>query len=138
MTLIELTKELILLRKKPTTEERFKSYPRLLQAFKEALDACDDPAVLREVIRLDAGYYLLAGYRQRVLEKWLARERTPEVLRLYARQLLMFGDVDEFGQARTDVDSLVDALEAEADALEQQAASNDGAAHSTSTASTST
>jgi hypothetical protein len=121
MTLIELTKELILLRKRPTTEERFKSYPRLLQAFKEALDACDDPSVLREVIRLDAGYYLLAGYRQRVLEKWLAYERTPEVLRLYARQLLMFGDVDEFGQAQTDVDSLVDALQAEADMLEQQA-----------------
>ncbi len=120
MTLLELTQELILLRKKPTTEERFKSYPRLLQQFKEALEACDDPTVLREVIRLDSGYYLLAGYRQRVLEKWLAHERTPEVLRLYARQLLMFGDVDDVGEANTDVDALVDALEAEADELEKQ------------------
>lgn len=119
MTLQDLTRELILLRKRPTTEERFKSYPRLLQQFKEALDACNDPAVLREVIELDSGYYLLAGYRQRVLEKWLSFERTPEVLRLYARQLLMFGDVDDFGAANTDVDARVDALEAEADELER-------------------
>jgi hypothetical protein len=34
-------------------------------------------------------------------------------------QLRLFGDVDEFGEADTDVDARADALDAEADQLEQ-------------------
>jgi hypothetical protein len=114
-----LTRDLIALRQKPSTEERFKSYPAMLQRFQELLSACDDVAILREVIALDNGYYLLAGYRQQVLEKWLTFERTSEVLRLYAMQLFLFGDVDEIGQANTDVEARIEALEQEADTLDE-------------------
>jgi hypothetical protein len=123
-----LASELIALRRKPATEERYKAYPRLLQAFAEAVEACNDVVALRAVIALDSGYYLLAGYRQRVLEKWLALERTPEVLRLYANQLMLFGDVDVFGAANTDVGARIDALEAEALALEASSANPSAAA----------
>jgi hypothetical protein len=118
MTLIDITRELIALRKKPSTQERYKSYPSLLQQFAEQLAICDDVAVLRQVIELDSGYYLLAGYRQKVLEKWLSYSRTPDVLRLYALQLMLFGEVDDFGSANTDVDERVAQLEAEAERLE--------------------
>jgi len=119
-TLPELTRELVRLRQKPSTQARFKAYPMMLKRFDELLNECDDVATLREIIDLDDGYYLLAGYRQRVLEKWLSLERTPQVLRLYAMQLLLFGDVDAFGEADTDVDERVAALNAEADAIENQ------------------
>ena len=117
-TLPALTRDLIALRQKPSTEERFKAYPAMLQRFQELLAVCDDAAILREVISLDNGYYLLAGYRQQVLEKWLTLERTAEVLRLYAMQLILFGDVDEIGRANTDVEARIEALEHEADELE--------------------
>ncbi|MGJ3238701.1 MAG: hypothetical protein ACFE0Q_08350 [Anaerolineae bacterium] len=119
-SLLEITRELIHLRKKPTTQVRFKSYPSLLQAFIERLQACDDPDVLHEVLHLDSGYYLLAGYRQQVLEKLLEMHRTAPVLRLYAMQLELFGDVDEYGEANLDTDARVDALHAEADALDER------------------
>lgn len=115
--LITLTRDLVELRKKPTTQTRFKQYPALLADFDTVLAECDDVAVLRQVINLDSGYYLLAGYRQRVLEKWLSLERTPDVLRLYAMQLMLFGDVDAYGEADTNIDERVAQLEAEADAL---------------------
>nr|MCU0514925.1 hypothetical protein [Anaerolineae bacterium] len=102
------------------TQEHFKAYPALLQRFRDLLAACTDPAILRRTLALDNGYYLLAGDRQQMLEKWLACERTPEVLRLYAMQLMLFGNVDAFGEADTNTDALVAALEQEADALEQQ------------------
>ncbi len=114
-----LTRELVALRKKPTTPERWKTYPQLLQAFAEAVQACTDVATLRDVIAIDSGYYLLAGYRQQVLERWLSLERSAEALRLYALQLMLFGDVDAWGAANTDVEARVAALEAEADALER-------------------
>lgn len=117
MTLQELTRELVAVRKKPTTEDRFKQYPQWLKQFMDALEICDDIATLREVIQLDSGYYLLAGYRQKVLEKWLSLDRSAEALRLYANQLMLFGNVDEFGEADTETDARVDALLAEADAL---------------------
>ena len=117
-TLPALTRDLIALRQKPSTEERFKSYPAMLQRFQELLAVCDDAAILREVVSLDNGYYLLAGYRQQVLEKWLTFERTSEVLKLYAMQMFLFGDVDEIGQANTDVEARVEALEHEADTLD--------------------
>lgn len=116
--LLDLTRELVSIRQKPTTQDRFKAYPALLQRFNELLATCTDPLILRGVIELDNGYYLLAGYRQRVLETWLTYERTPEVLRLYAMQLLLFGDVDDFGEADTDIDARVAALEHEAAGLE--------------------
>lgn len=119
-TLPEITSELVAIRKKPTTEERFKSYPALLQRFTELVAVCDDAGTLRTVITLDDGYYLLAGYRQRVLERWLSLERTPEVLRQYALQLMLFGDVDEFGNEDLDVDDRVNALNDEAEQLENQ------------------
>lgn len=119
-TLIDITRELIALRKKPSTEARFKAYPALLLRFKELVDVCDDIATLREVITLDSGYYLLAGYRQQVLERWLSLGRTPENLRLYAHQLMLFGDVDEWGEANLGVDERVEALHREADALESE------------------
>lgn len=119
MDIRDIARELIALRKKPTTQDRITQYPALLQQFDAQLSQCDDVGVLRHIIELDSGYYLLAGYRQRVLEKWLGIERTPEVLRLYAMQLMLFGDVDAFGEADTDVDERVQALEAEADQLEQ-------------------
>lgn len=119
--LLDLTRELVSIRQKPTTQERFKAYPAMLQQFNDLLAACTDPLILRRVIELDNGYYLLANYRQKVLEKWLAYERTAEVLRLYAMQLLLFGDVDEYGEADTDVDERVAALEQEAEMLERKA-----------------
>jgi hypothetical protein len=116
----DLTRDLVQLRKKPTTQERFKAYPSMLQRFKELVTQCDDVALLREVIRLDEGYYLLAGYRQEVLERWMSIERTSENVRLYAMQLMLFGDTDEWGEADLDVQERVDALHAEADALETE------------------
>lgn len=118
-TLPDVTRELVRLRQKPTTQERFKAYPALLQRFMELLETCDDPVILRRVIELDNGYYLLAGYRQRVLEKWLTFERTPETLRLYAMHLMLFGNTDEWGNADTNTDARVEALEKEADDLEK-------------------
>lgn len=119
MTLPALTRELVAIRRKPGTEDRFKSYPRLLQDFAAQLEICREVTVLREVIALDSGYYLLAGYRQKVLERWLSIERTPEALRLYANQLMLFGNVDDFGEANLDTDALVDQLNAEADTLQR-------------------
>ncbi|MCA9915584.1 MAG: hypothetical protein KC496_19655 [Anaerolineae bacterium] len=116
--LSDLTRELVSLRKKPSTQERFKSYPAMLQRFNELLETCDDAATLKEVLRLDEGYYLLAGYRQRVIEKLLTLERTPAILRAYALQLEIFGDVDEYGEANTDIEERIEALFAEADRLE--------------------
>jgi hypothetical protein len=114
-----LTRDLIALRQKPSTEDRFKSYPAMLQRFQELLAVCEDVAILREVVHLDDGYYLLAGYRQQVLEKWLRLERTAEVLRLYAMQLFLFGDVDDVGRTDTNVEERVEALEQEADQIDQ-------------------
>jgi hypothetical protein len=119
MNFLEVTRELIALRKKPSTEARFKSYPSLLKQFIDELEQCNDVQVLRQVIELDSGYYLLAGYRQKTLEKWLALERTPEVLRLLAMQFMLFGEVDDIGNANTEVDAKVSLLEAEADQLER-------------------
>ena len=113
----DLTRELVMLRKKPTTQERFKSYPALLQRFSELLAECDDVAVLKEVLRLDEGYYLLAGYRQQVLEKLLTLERTAETVYLYAMQLELFGNVDEYGEANIDIDERIAALYGEAEQL---------------------
>ena len=116
----DLTRELVSLRKKPSTQERFKAYPAMLQKFNELLEACEDAATLHEVIRLDDGYYLLAGYRQKVIEKLLTMERTAQTVQMYALQLELFGDVDEYGEADTEIDAKVDALYAEADKLAQQ------------------
>ena len=113
----DLTRELVTLRKKPTTQERFKSYPALLQRFSELLAECDAAAVLKEVLRLDEGFYLLAGYRQQVIEKLLSIERTAETVYLYAMQLELFGDVDEYGAANTDIESRIEALYREAEQL---------------------
>src|SRR5690606_4614107 len=88
--LIDLTKELISLRKKPTTAERFKSYPAMLQKFDELLTVCDDVDILKQVLKLDSGYFLLAGYRQRVIEKVLKLEPSAQILRTYAMQLELF------------------------------------------------
>ena len=114
----DLTRELVLLRKRPSTEERYKSYPAMLQKFNELLADCDDPAVLKQVLALDSGYFLLAGYRQRVLEKLLSFERSASLIRAYALQLELFGDVDEYGEANTAIDDRINALHAEADQLE--------------------
>jgi hypothetical protein len=119
-SLIEITQELILLRKKPTTQERWKSYPSLLQAFNERLNECEDAAILKQVLKLDSGYFLLAGYRQKVIEKLLNMERSPALLRVYAMQLELFGDVDEFGEAHLEVDAKVQALMDEADRVESE------------------
>jgi hypothetical protein len=117
-TLSQITKELIALRKKPSTQERFKSYPTLLQHFNDLLEKCDNPDTLKTVLELDSGYFLLAGYRQRVIEKLLSIQRTAETLRSYAMQLMLFGDVDDFGETNLDTDARVDALHKEADEME--------------------
>lgn len=117
--LLDLTRDLIAIRKKPTTQERFKQYPQMLARFRELVDSGEDIMVLRQVIELDSGYYLLAGDRQLVLEKWLGLDRSPTVLRAYALQLELFGDVDAFGEANLDIDAEVDALYREADQLDQ-------------------
>lgn len=117
-TLPEITQQLVELRKKPGTQERFKSYPQLLQRFNELLESSDDPELLKNVLRADSGYFLPANYRQRVLEKLLTLERTSTLIRAYAMQLELFGDVDEFGEADLDVDAIVEALYAEAASLE--------------------
>ncbi len=90
----------------------------MLQRFDELLTACDDAQTLTQVLDIDDGYYLLAGYRQRVIEKLLRLQRTSANLRLYAQQLMLFGDVDAFGEADTEIDKRVTAIEAEADRLE--------------------
>lgn len=115
----DITRELIHLRKKPSSQARFKQYPALLQQFAERLAHCDDAAILKQVLVLDKGYYLLAGYRQQVIEKLLELERTAQHLRVYAMQLELFGDVDAYGKADTDIDARIEALYAEADQLEQ-------------------
>jgi hypothetical protein len=115
--LLKLTEDLIAIRKKPTTQARFKQYPQMLLNFRESINACDDASLLQQVIQLDTGYYLLAGDRQLVLEKLLELKRTPQVLRLYAMQLELFGDVDEFGEADLEIDERVQALYDEADQL---------------------
>ena len=92
----------------------------MLQRFDALLSACDDPQTLKQVLDIDDGYYLLAGYRQRVIEKLLTLQRTPEHLRLYAMQLMLFGDVDNFGEADTETDARVAEIEAEADRLENE------------------
>ena len=114
--LIDLTKDLIAIRKKPTTQDRYKQYPQMLMRFRELVEACDDVELLKQVIRLDSGYFLLAGDRQMVLEAWLKHERTPAALNAYAMQLELFGDVDEFGEANLDIDARVQALYDEANA----------------------
>ena len=119
-TLIEITQELISLRKKPTSQERWKTYPALLQAFQEQLAECDEAAILKEILRLDSGYFLLAGYRQQVIEKLLTIERSAGILRAYALQLELFGDVDEYGAANLEIENKVAALHQEADELERQ------------------
>lgn len=116
--LIQLTNDLIAIRKKPTTQERFKQYPQMLLSFRDLVDACTDDKLLKQVIKLDSGYYLLAGDRQLVLEKLLAMERSPIILRTYAMQLELFGDVDEFGQADLEIDARVQALYDEAEQYE--------------------
>lgn len=116
--LIDLTQELISLRKKPTTAERFKSYPAMLQKFDELLTVCEDIAILKQVLKLDSGYFLLAGYRQRVIETLLRLDPSAHMLRTYAMQLELFGDVDEFGHANLDIDDRVEELYAEADRFE--------------------
>jgi len=118
--LFNVTRELILLRKKPTTQERFKLYPELLQRFNELLAVCEDAATLKEVLHLDEDYYLLAAYRQRVIEKLLRMERTATTVRLYALQLELFGDVDEYGKTSTNIDDWIEALYQEAEILEQR------------------
>lgn len=115
--LLKLTQDLIAIRKKPTTQDRFKQYPQMLLDFRDAINTCDDASLLQQVIHLDTGYYLLAGDRQRVLEKLLELQRTPQALRLYAMQLELFGDVDEFGEADLEIDARVEALFDEADRL---------------------
>lgn len=116
--LIDLTKDLIAIRKKPTTQDRFKQYPQMLADFRELIHECDDTDILKQIIKLDSGYYLLSGDRQKVLEKLLNIERTPSILRAYALQLELFGDVDDFGEANLEVDVRVLALYDEADTLE--------------------
>lgn len=119
-SLTEVTEELIALRKKPTTQERFKSYPALLQRFDELLSLCENADTLKAVLKLDTDYFLPAGYRQRVIEKLLAMERSPEILRMYALQLMLFGDVDENGAANLDIETRVATLYDEADKLDKK------------------
>jgi hypothetical protein len=90
----------------------------MLARFRDLVNDCDDVDILKQVIRLDSGYYLLAGDRQTVLEKLLTIERTPSILRTYAMQLELFGDVDDFGEANLDIDARVQALYDEADSLD--------------------
>lgn len=116
--LLDLTNDLISLRKKPTTQDRFKQYPQMLFRFRELVEACTDTAILKQVVKQDSGYYLLAGDRQLVLEKLLSMERTPAHLRAYAMQLELFGDVNEFGEADLEIDARVQDLYDEADARE--------------------
>lgn len=118
-TLPEITQQLVALRQKPGTQDRFKSYPKLLQGFNDLLAACIEPEVLKDTLRADNGYFLPANYRQRVLEKLLTLERTPNLIRAYAMQLELFGNVDEFGEADLDIDTTVEKLYAEADSLEE-------------------
>lgn len=117
-TLPGLTRALIKLRKKPGTQEQYKQYPQLLQRFNELLSLCDDPETLKDVLRVDTGYFLPPSYRQRLIEKLLTMQRTPQLIRVYALQLELFGDVDEFGNEDLDIDERVSALHAQADALE--------------------
>lgn len=118
-TLPEITHALVALRKKPGTQAQFKQYPQLLGRFNELLAQCADAETLKATLRADSGYFLPANYRQRVLETLLTLERTPPLLRAYAMQLELFGDVDALGEADLDVDERVAALYAEADALAQ-------------------
>jgi len=117
--LINLTLDLIAIRKKPTTQDRYKQYPQMLSDFRETVESCDDADILKQVIKLDSGYYLLAGDRQMVLEKLLTMERTSAILRTYAMQLELFGDVDDFGEANLETDARVEALYDEANRLDE-------------------
>lgn len=118
-SLPELTQAIMQLRKKPGTQAQYKRYPLLLQQFNVLLEQCDEAKTLKDVLRIDTGYFLPPNYRQRLIEKLLTMERTPQLLRLYAMQLELFGDVDEFGNEDLNIDARVESLHAEADALDQ-------------------
>ena len=119
--LIELTERLILIRKKPTTPENFQQYPNLLQEFRDAVASCKDPEMLRTVLKVDRGYFLPASDRQRTIERLLKiGGRNPESIRMYAKQLELFGDVDEFGSENFEVEKRIAKLYKEADKLENK------------------
>lgn len=119
MTLLELVAELIALRKKPTSQARFGQYPALLQALRAAIADCADPATLEQALARDSGYHLPSGERQYLIERLLEFGRTPQRLRLYARQLDLFGDARALGEPDSDVAERVAALEAEAEQREK-------------------
>jgi hypothetical protein len=116
--LIRLTQDLIAMRKYPLKHDGVARYPAASQAFTAAVAACDDPAILRDILRLDTGHVLPTVAKQQVYEKLLINDanRTPALLQAFAMHLEMFGYVDENGMRQEDTVERIEALLAEADA----------------------
>jgi hypothetical protein len=115
--LIELTRDLIDMRKHPLKNNAPARYPGASQAFTAAVAACDDPATLREILRLDTGHVLPTVAKQSVYEKLLADDdaRNPALLQAFAMHLEMFGYVDANGMRQDDTVARIEALLAEAE-----------------------
>jgi hypothetical protein len=116
--LIRLTTDIIEMRKYPLKNKGALRYPQASIAFAEAVRACEDHAILREIIRIDTGHVLPTVSKQQVYQKLLShpQERTSEMLQAFAMHLVMFGITDENGVRLPDADAHIDALLAEAEA----------------------
>lgn len=125
--LVELAREIILMRKYPLKNQGAQRYPAAAQRFATLVDACADRVVLREIVRLDTGHVLPTATKQRVYEKLLADEtqRTPDLLNAFALHLIMFGYMGADGVLVHDTDDLVHDLQAEASAKSNASNANE-------------
>ena len=114
--LLQLTRELIEMRKHPLKNDGVKRYPAAAVQFAEAVRLCDDAPTLREVIRLDTGHVLPTASKQQVYQKLLAdpAQRTADLLERYAMHLEMFGYIDNNGQRVPDAGPRIEPLLTEA------------------------
>lgn len=116
--LVQLAEDIIDMRKHPLRSNARERYPTAMQKFADEVNACNDTATLREIIRVDSGHVLPPPIKQIAYEKLLAQteQRTPGLLRAFAMHLVMFGYTDENGVRIHDTDDRVNELYDEAEA----------------------
>ncbi len=120
--LLDLARTLITVRTRPTAPEMKLAFQQAMQQFAALVDGSSDPAPLTAVLVYDRGMHLPSALRQRAFERCFALGgKTPALLREYALHLLMFGYAEADGTVNGDTDAQIEALYAEADALEQAA-----------------
>ena len=70
------------------------------------------PKTLKQVIKLDSGFWLIASIRQQILERLLdLGETTPFVLQNYRMQLDMYGYLNEDGRIEYENEERIAAIE---------------------------